>query len=204
MDNQTPYKKFSNITYGDSAFKELAGHLGSSANRETYHLSLFLGYYSPDKQEAVKQISQAANLEVEQIDLNDIVSLSETETFAHIDQLFEEYQNSNAILYFTNGDKLCSAYTGFTNSRVKYATPQERYFIKKVQDYKGIIIIDISDHTAADATIRRAAQSIVHFPLPESPFRRFVWNLRNWSPHGYDIKPERPEEVYNKAESTTE
>lgn len=203
MDIKTPEKTFSNVTYGDPAFKDLTDYINTSKDDGAYHLSLFLGFYNPDKQKALKQLSQATDLDVEQIDLNDIVSRSETNTFVNLDRLFEKYQNSNAILYLTNGDKLCGAYTGFTKSKVKYATPQERYFIKKVQDYKGVVIIDISERSAADATIRRAAQSIVTFLPPKSSFRRFIWNLRNWSPHGYDIKTKRPE-VYDKAEGTIE
>lgn len=203
MDIKAPEKKFRNVTYGEPAFKELTDHINTTKKDETYHLSLFLGFYSPDKEEAVRQLSQATNLDVEQVDLNDIVLRSENDTFVNIDQLFDHYQDSNTILYFTNGDKLCGDYTGFTKSKVKYATPQERYFIRKVQDYKGIVIIDISEHSAADTTIRRAAQSIVDFPLPKSPFQRFLWNFKNWSPHGYDIKTQRPE-VYNRAEGTIE
>lgn len=201
MDIKTPEKKFSNIVYGDSSFKELTEYLSASKSDDTHHLFLFLGHYDPDKLEAVRELSQAVDLSVEQIDFNDIVSRSETETFVNLDRLFDKYQSGNSILYFSNGAKLCGAYTGFTKSRVKYATPQERYFLKKVQEYKGIVVIDITEYSDADQTIRRAAQSIIKFPLPKSPIKRFLWHLKHWSPHGYDLKTKRPE-VYGKAEGS--
>lgn len=193
MDISTPEKKFTNIIFGESSFSELRNHLKSTADDQSYHLSLLLGYYDPDKKEAARYIAKDTGKAIEWIDFNDIVSKSETETFVNLDRLFDRYDSSSSMLYFTNGSKLCGAYTGFTHSKVKYATPQERHFLKKVQDYKGIVVIDITEYTDADQTIRRAAQSVVTFPLPKSPFKRFIWNLKNFSPHGYDIKTKRPE-----------
>lgn len=200
MDIKTPEKKFSNIIFGESSFNELRDYMKSTADDESFHLSLFLGYYDPDKKEAAKRIADDTGKSIEWIDFNDIVSKSETDTFVNLDRLFDRYNRNDSILYFTNGSKLCGSYTGFTHSKVKYATPQERHFLKKVQDYKGIVLIEITDYTDADQTIRRAAQSVVTFPPPNSPFRRFIWNLKNFSLHGYDIKTQRPE-AYGKSTS---
>lgn len=182
-----------NLKFNDSSFPNLLDALTKAAQEKTYHLSLFLGVYLPDKQKALDTISDVTGLEIATVDFNDLVSKSEDETFRNFDEFFSRHQNSDTLLYFKNGDKLCGAYTGFSHSRVKYATPQERYFLKKSRSYQGIVIIDITEYTAADKTLRRASDSIVSFPLPASTIQRFFWHLKNYTLHGFELRSKRPE-----------
>ncbi|NGP76362.1 hypothetical protein G3570_06945 [Balneolaceae bacterium YR4-1] len=198
MDIATPAEKYQNLTYKDDTFEDVVEALVQSSNESGHHLSLFLGVYLSDKKKALEKISNATGLSVEHVDFNDVVSKSEDETFKNIDEVFEKYQSSHSILYFKNGDKLCGAYTGFTHSRVKYATPQERYFLKKVQEYEGVVIVDITQYTAADKTLRRAAKSVISFPLPDSTMKRFFWHLKNYTLHGFELRSKRPE-AYGEA-----
>ena len=201
MDIKTPAEKLEPIIYGDSSFGELVDFLKKSKNDGNHHLCLFLGHYDPDKRRAVKQLGDELGLSVKETDFNDVVSRSEKETIENLDRFFAGNQSEDSILYFTNGARLCGSYTGYTKSKIKYATPQERYFLNKVKEYKAIVIIDITEYSDADQTIRRSAQSIVTFPLPKSPYRRFMWHLKNYSLHGFDIKTKRPE-VYGEAEGS--
>lgn len=187
------------MNYKDSDYNTFVQDL---KNTELPHLSLFIGLFNPDKKKAVKEMSGVLNKEVSEFDFNDIVSKNETDTFEAIDDLFQKAVDSDDILYFLNGDKLCGAYTGFTHSKVKYATPQERYFLKKAGEYSGLVIINITEPDSADETILRAADSLVKFPLPNSPIRRILWHLRNYSLHGYDIRTKRPE-IYDEASPAT-
>lgn len=198
MDIQAPDKKLEHVRLNDSSFDELLHRLKESGKQKNHHLCLFLGVYHPDKKEALEKISGATGLHIREVDFNSIVSKSEEETYQNLDRLFEKFERTDSILYFKNGDKLCGAYTGFTHSRVKYATPQERYFLKKVQEFKGIVIVDITEYTAADKSLRRAAQSIVTFPLPDSKLKRFMWHLKNYTFHGFELRSKRPE-AYGEA-----
>ncbi len=193
MNIKTPEDKFKNLTIKDDAYEEFIDHLVNVSKEAGHHLSLFLGVFLPDKKQAIEKISDSTGLSVQHIDFNDVVSRSEEETFQSLDEVFDKYRSSHSILYFKNGDKLCGAYTGFTHSRVKYATPQERYFLKKVQEYEGIVIVDITEYTAADKTLRRAAGSIISFPLPDSTVKRFFWHLKNYTLHGFQLRSKRPE-----------
>lgn len=182
-----------NLNFNDSAFQQLVDTLSETARSKSYHLSLFLGVYLPDKQKALDKIADATGLEIATVDFNELVSKSEEETFRNLDNFFGKHQNTDTILYFRNGDKLCGAYTGFSHSRVKYATPQERYFLKKSRSFQGIVIVDITEYTAADKTLRRASDSIVSFPLPDSTVQRFLWHLKNYTLHGFELRSKRPE-----------
>lgn len=193
MDIQKPDNTFHNVKFGSSSFNELAEFLAQQADKPQHHLSLFLGVYEPDKQKALDQLASGLNREIEVIHTEEIVSKIESETFTNLDSLFAGLDQTDVILYFKNGGKFCGAYTGNSHSRVKYATPQERYFLKKVQQFNGLVVVDIEEFTDADKTLRRAAQSVVSFTLPDSRLQRFMWHLKNYSPHGFELKTKRPE-----------
>jgi len=197
MEIETPDKEFKDVSYNDSSFQKLVDHLVEQKGKKGHHLCLFLGLYEPNKKVALKQIASKLGREVTTINTDEVVSKIESETFERLDELFEKLDKTEDILYFKNGDKLCGAYTGYSHSRVKYATPQERYFMKKVQKFEGLVIVDISEFTDADKTLRRAAQSIVSFTLPDSTLKRFFWHLKHYSLNGYDLKTKRPEAYGN-------
>lgn len=189
------------ITYGDRSFDDFLDALENKKAQHAHHLCLFLGLFDPDKEEAVDRIEKKSGKNVEQINCNDIIHRIESRTFERLDELFKQYASgSDSILYFSNGDKLSGAYTGYSYSKVKYATPQERYFLNKVQAYDGLVIVDIKEFDDAAETIRRAAHTTMRFPVPKSFFRRFWWSFKNYSLHGYDLKTKRPE-VYDKPEA---
>lgn len=198
MDIKSADNKFQDVTFGDSSFNDLKDELALTANNKQHHLSLFLGLYEPSKQKALEEIAARLDRDVRIIHTEELISKIESETFDNLDKLFKGLDQTDVILYFKNGGKLCGSYTGFSHSRVKYATPQERYFLKKVKNFQGLVIVDIEEFTDADKTLRRAAQSIVSFYLPESKWQRFMWHLRNYSFHGVELKTKRPE-AYGKA-----
>lgn len=193
MDIKTPENKFRKISFGDSNYQELVDHLSANIDKKEHHLCLFLGMYEPNKKEALKNLEQKLNRSVEIIDTSQIVSKIESETAENLDKLFDDLNQKDSIIYFKNGDKLSGVYTNYSHSRVKYATPQERHFLKKVKEFNGLVIVDIEEFADADKTLRRASHSIVSFTLPNSILKRFWWHLKNYSLHGYQLKTKRPE-----------
>lgn len=197
MDIQTPKNKFQNVSYGQQEYDQLLEHLVDDVKKDRHHLSLFLGIYTPNKQKALEQLEDKLDKKVTIVDTAELASRIESETFEKLDQFFADMNESDDILYFKNGDKLCGVYTSNSHSHVKYATPQERYFLQKVKTFNGLVIVDIEEFSDADKTLRRAAHSIVSFTLPESKFKRALWHLKNFSPHGFELKTTRPE-AYGK------
>jgi inorganic triphosphatase YgiF len=198
MDIKTPENTFQDVSYGEQEYDELLQHLVDDVKKDRHHLSLFLGIYEPNKKKALKQLEDKLNKEVSIVDTAELASRIESETFDKLDQFFADMNESDDILYLKNGDKLFGVYTSNSHSHVKYATPQERYFLKKVKEFNGLVIVDIEEFSDADKTLRRAAHSVVTFTLPESKLKRAFWHLRNFSAHGFELKTTRPE-AYGEA-----
>lgn len=193
MDIKSAENKFQNISYGDDNYSEVIDHIVANENKDRHHLSLFLGLYQPNKKKALKELASKLDRDVQQIDTSDLASRIESEAYEKIDKFFDEMDKSDDILYFKNGGKLCGVYSSHSHSRVKYATPQERYFLEKVKDFSGLVIIDIEEFSDADKTMRRAAGSVISFTLPDSKIKRFMWHLRRYTFHGFELKTKRPE-----------
>lgn len=199
MDIKSAEQAFQDVTYGDNEYDQLLQQIEQDARSAPYHLSLFIGSSDDSKREAIEQIAGITGREVKTVDANDIATKIESQSQAHIDAVFEALDPADTILHLKNGSRLCGVYTGYTHSRVKYATPQERYFLKKIQEAGGLYVIEIDTDTDADTTIRRAAQSIVHFPPPQSGLKRLFWKIRKMvTVHGHEIKTERPEHYQNQ------
>jgi hypothetical protein len=193
MDIETPSNKFKDISYNSAAFDELVSHLSQEIDKQEHHLCLFLGLYKPNKKTAVKKLASTLDREVEFVDTSELVVRNETETIENIEAFFAQQKQSDVILYFENGHTLCGVYTGNSHSKVKYATPEERHFLRKVKEFNGLVILDIEEFSDADKTMRRAAESTVSFTLPDSIIKRFWWHLKNYTLHGCELKTKRPE-----------
>lgn len=193
MDIKAPEKQFKNVSYNDSSFKEFAEYLSEHNATNPHHLSLFLGMYSPNKRNAVEQLADELDRDIRYVDTADLIFRVESESMEAIDQFFSGFKQTEDILYFKNANNLAGIYVGNSQSQVKYATPEERFFLKKVKEFNGLVILDIEEYKDADKTLRRAAKSVISFTLPDSSLERFWWHLKNYSFNGNDLNTIRPE-----------
>lgn len=198
MDIKSAEQSFQDVTFGDDSYDNLLNHFHNNFSDQPYHLCLLIGKPEDHKEEALNDIAEQTDREIFVVDANEVISKVETETYEKLDHVFAQYNSGNSLLYLKNGSRLCGSYMGYTQSSVKYATPQERYFFKKVQEKGGLFVVDIAVSDDTDNTIRRAAQSIINFPPPQSGLKRFFWRLKKVGVHGHEIKTDRPEHYRNK------
>ncbi len=158
----------------------------------SYYLLLLVGPYQKGKKRFLSKLSELLNEKISHIDLRNIISVDEAETTKNIDALFSNIKGKGKILFFSNADRLCGAYTGYTYSSNRYATPQERYLLQKIKEIEKIIIFDIEDAYNADATMRRYAHHAVIFDKPKSLFSKLTWKLGSVTFHGHEFENERP------------
>src|SRR5699024_7980782 len=118
----------------------------------------------------------------------------------NIDKLLESFNTNEQFLFLQNGSRLSGVYTAHSLSRVKYATPQEKYFIKKVEQKGGLCVVDTDDPNEAGRTIRRAADSIINFPPPVSGLKKLIWNMKQASLQGSHLENDRPKQFQVSSE----
>ncbi len=180
------------IRYESDTFEKLLSEVEDKSSFNEFYLMLLVGNLKDKKKEAVKEVKERSGRDATEVDANPLISANEVETRLRIDDLFEDYDSENTILHVINGANLCGAFTGYTLSKVKYATPQERYFLKKIKEHKAFVIIDFEEPDTLDTTIQRAASSTVLFCPPDSGIKGFMARLKGFSVNGYNLNSQRP------------
>lgn len=181
------------VQFKSDSFDTLLSNIGSKTTEQGYRLILIVGESEDKKEEAFNKIKEQTERDVLQVDANELLSANEAETRQRIDKLFNDFDAEHTILYVANGANLCGAFTGYTLSKVKYATPQERYFLKKIIESKSFTVIDFETIDSVDTTLNRASDAIVTFKVPDSGIKGLIARLKQIHVNGYDLNSKRPE-----------
>jgi SpoVK/Ycf46/Vps4 family AAA+-type ATPase len=171
----------------DSFFSELDDINLESSN----YLLLLVGPYEAGKKSILSRLQKKRGNFIE-IDIRDMISLNEQTSFRKIDETFSAIGETEKNILFRNGDALAGEYTGFTYSSVRYATPQERYLLKKMTGTEKFFVIDIKEFENIDKTLQRYAQSAILFDQPDSFVSKLFWKLRQIKVHGHTFANKRP------------
>lgn len=153
---------------------------------------IFAGNFAENRIYALSQFESETFGDTKKVFLSDYVSGSETETYAKLDTLFEDLKAIESLIVFKEAEQLCGIYVGHTYSVVKYATPQEKYFIKKLKELKCSVILEFENEYNLDKAIIRAADAIVRFKVPSSLIERVFFWITQIRVHGSNFPSRRP------------
>jgi hypothetical protein len=155
------------------------------------YLLLLAGHYNSGKKRFLKKLKEKVG-EFEAVNLREIINANEEESYKKIDELFRYIGETEKNLLFRNGDCLAGEYTGYTYSAVRYATPQEKYLLKKIIGSERFFVIDITDSENIDKTLERVAHTAIFFDEADSLFGKLFWKLRQIKVHGHTFSNKRP------------
>jgi hypothetical protein len=132
---------------------------------------------------------------INSVDMRTLISSNEEVSFEKIDKLFSSISEKDRVLYLENYDVLSGEYTGFTYSNVRYATPQEKYLLKKIKDSKRIVIAELVDKANIHSMLQRHAQAVIEFDEPNSAIGKWFWKLKQIRFQGHTFENKRPLDV---------
>ena len=75
------------------------------------------------------------------IDLSTVVSKYIGETEKNLSRIFQEAEQSNAILFFDEADALFGKRSEVKDSHDRYANIEINYLLQKMEEYEGIVIM---------------------------------------------------------------
>lgn len=157
-------------------------------------LIVFAGEFDTNRKAALDELKREVYDDASEIDLSeDIITPFEEESYRNIDECVESLKTDASLVIFRNAEQLNGAYTGFTSSVVKYATPQEKYFLKKIKELKVPVVLEFKDKEQLDPTVTRTADAVVKFPAPTSFIEKLAWKVKNVHVHGSHFLSPRPE-----------
>ena len=162
---------------------------------------LFHGPSGTGKTFAAGIIGNETNLPVWQIDLSTVMDKYIGESEKHLHEIFENAQNTNAILLFDEADVLFGKRTGINTSNDRYANSSTAFLLQELERYHGCVIMTSNVLSNFDDAFLRRISFIIRFPLPD-----FKAKVEKWKAcfHAIPCACELPYEVFAKQLSLTQ
>jgi ATP-dependent 26S proteasome regulatory subunit len=136
---------------------------------------LFGGPSGTGKTMAAEIMANELELDLYKIDLSAIVSKYIGETEKNLDHIFQEGQNSNAILFFDEADALFGKRSEVRDSHDRYANIEVAYLLQRMEEYDGVVILATNLRKNMDEAFARRMHFTVEFPIPEETDRHRIW-----------------------------
>lgn len=137
--------------------------------------ALFGGPPGTGKTMAAEVIAAELRLDVYKIDLSTIISKYIGETEKNLERIFQEAENSNAILFFDEADALFGKRSEVRDSHDRYANIEISYLLQRMEAYDGVTILATNLRANLDEAFTRRLQFVVDFPFPEVEYRLRIW-----------------------------
>jgi len=125
---------------------------------------VFLGSDKADKTMAAHLIGMNSGKEAFRIDLSSVISKYIGETEKNLDKVFDVAEKTEAILFFDEADALFGKRSEVKDSHDRYANTEVTYLLKKIENYKGLIILSFNESNDKNDKFIRRFSSIINFP----------------------------------------
>ena len=137
--------------------------------------ALFAGPPGTGKTMAAEVIAAELGLDLYKIDLSSVVSKYIGETEKNLEKIFNEAQNSNAILFFDEADAIFGKRSEVKDAHDRYANIEISYLLQRMEAYDGVTILATNLRANLDEAFTRRLQFAVDFPFPEEDDRLRIW-----------------------------
>jgi SpoVK/Ycf46/Vps4 family AAA+-type ATPase len=138
-------------------------------------IALFSGDSGTGKTLSAEIIAKELGLELYKIDLSCVVSKYIGETEKNLNRVFQEAQQSNAILFFDEADALFGKRSEVKDAHDRYANIEINYLLQRVEEYEGAIILASNMSKSIDAAFVRRMHFCIEFPFPDEDYRLQIW-----------------------------
>lgn len=137
--------------------------------------ALFAGPSGTGKTLAAEIMARDLGLDLYQIDLSSVVSKYIGETEKNLDRIFRAAEYANAVLFFDEADALFGKRSEVRDSHDRYANLEISYLLQRMEAYEGLAILATNLRQHLDEAFTRRLSMVVHFPAPDEPSRRRIW-----------------------------
>lgn len=111
------------------------------------------------------------------VDLASVVSKWVGETEKHLEEVFQQAEESHAVLFFDEADALFSKRGEVQRGTDRYANLEVGFLLQRLETFTGLAILASNHKDQIDDAFMRRFQIILHFPRPSVAERRRLWRL---------------------------
>lgn len=174
------------LKHSDDDTNSFLQNLSNLKADNSCYLILLAGKNRGAKRDFINKVKKQAGNDIVEIDLRDVVTTVVEESRKNIDKMISSLGSEKYVL-LSNGDQLGGVYTGFSYSVRRYATPQERYLLKRISETEKIFILDLDDIHSVNNSLKRHAHTLITFDYPDS----FLGKLKQITLHGHTFSSKR-------------
>lgn len=127
-------------------------------------LIVMMGSSSYQMKTAAAELAKKLGKRLYRIDLSSVSSKYIGETEKNIDAIFDSASASGWILFFDEADALFGKRTNIKDAHDRYANLETNYLLRKMERYRGIIILSANHPSRVLKKISRIRKVIVKFP----------------------------------------
>lgn len=137
--------------------------------------TLFAGESGTGKTLAAEVLAHTLHLDLYRIDLSAVVSKYIGETEKNLRRVFDEAENSGAVLLFDEADALFGKRTEVKDSHDRYANIEVSYLLQRMEAYHGLAVLTTNLKSSLDTAFLRRLRFVVQFPFPDQEQRLALW-----------------------------
>jgi hypothetical protein len=125
--------------------------------------ALFSGVDQAAKLRAAEVIAAEMKLALYRVDLSAVVSKFIGETEKNLDRVFAAAEQSEAVLFFDEGDALFGKRTEVSDSHDRYANQEVSYLLQRIEQFHGLAILATNLRPQIDPALLRRFRHVVEF-----------------------------------------
>jgi predicted nucleic acid-binding protein len=137
--------------------------------------ALFAGSPGTGKTLAAHVIAEELSIDLFQVDLSAVVDKYIGETEKNLEKVFQAAETLDVVLFFDEADALFGSRSEVRDARDRYANQEIAYLLQRMEHFDGVTILATNLRGNLDKAFSRRMSFIVHFPDPDPPIRRRLW-----------------------------
>ena len=137
--------------------------------------ALFGGGPGTGKTMSAGVVAEETGLDLWRIDLSAVVSKYIGETEKHLDRIFAQARDGNAILFFDEADALFGKRSEVKDAHDRYANIEVAFLLQRLESFDGVAILASNLAGNVDPAFSRRLHFVIDFPLPDQALREQLW-----------------------------
>ena len=120
-------------------------------------------------------LAREIGFELYRIDLSQVVNKYIGETEKNLARIFDEAEDSHAVLFFDEADALFAKRTEVRSSNDRYANLEVNFLLQRMETYDGVTILATNLEQGLDEAFKRRVRFSVQLELPDVAERERLW-----------------------------
>ena len=152
--------------FQDKVMREAKLGIGTSNRRRTFNCVLFAGVNGAEKVRVTKILASYLKMPLYRVNMSTVVSKYIGETEKNLQQVFDDAEESNAILFFDEAEDLFGNRSEVRDAHDRYANTEINYFLERMENHHGLVILATNMREDIDSAFMRRIRFIVNLPSP--------------------------------------